>query len=410
MNALKARLDAFKQSRFGQFLEKVQNDQVTDLAALLAWGTLSAVLPLILGILSITGLVLRDPQRLDEVYRALVALLPGQASDLLGPALDGVRKQSAAPAGLIALALLLFNGSRFFNNLATIFNHAYHVPNRGMLKSHLLAIAMLLIVTTLLVVSSVALGLGAALGNLPIGLPIGPALGRVISWSLSILTAIGAFLLMYKVLPNKKQRVREALPGALLVTALFFLLSLIFPLYLRIFPPNQAYAVFGVFLAFTFWLYLLGLSFVLGAELNAFLEEPARSVALAEATSRARQGQADMAVEGGQVKAEATGDAPRTGPLGPLSTAQAQAGTHSASQQASAASQVDASATHADGNKQPQDEAPAQEVAPNAGPIKKFLWTGLVSGSLAVGALLARRTSSTVWQTIMREPPPSGKV
>jgi hypothetical protein len=36
-----------------------------------------------------------------------------------------------------------------------------------------------------------------------------------------------------------------------------------------------------VFLVFTFFLYLLGLVFVLGAELNAFLQEPARSAALA---------------------------------------------------------------------------------------------------------------------------------
>src|SRR5689334_9575228 len=103
MNAITARLDAFKQSRLGQFLEKLQNDQATNLGALLAWGTLSAILPLLLGTLALAGLVLRDPQRLDQVYSALTALLPGQASELLAPALDGVRKQAAAPAGLIAV-------------------------------------------------------------------------------------------------------------------------------------------------------------------------------------------------------------------------------------------------------------------------------------------------------------------
>jgi uncharacterized BrkB/YihY/UPF0761 family membrane protein len=73
-------------------------------------------------------------------------------------------------------------------------------------------------------------------------------------------------------------------------SVLFFVILGVFPIYVGLFPPNQAYAVFGVFLVFTFWLYLLGFVFVLGVELNAFLQEPARSVALAEATQHALRG------------------------------------------------------------------------------------------------------------------------
>ena len=60
----------------------------------------------------------------------------------------------------------------------------------------------------------------------------------------------------------------------MLSSVLFFVILTVFPIYVGLFPPNQAYAVFGVFLVFTFWLYLLGFVFVLGAELNAFLQEP----------------------------------------------------------------------------------------------------------------------------------------
>ena len=75
-------------------------------------------------------------------------------------------------------------------------------------------------------------------------------------------------------------------------TVLFFVILAVFPLYVGLFPPNQAYAVFGVFLVFTFWLYLLGFVFVLGAELNAFLREPWQATALAQATSNVEQGEA----------------------------------------------------------------------------------------------------------------------
>src|SRR5438477_2361364 len=101
MESLKAKLEAFQRSRAGLFVKKVMDDQAPNLAALLAWGTLSAILPLILGVLSVAGLVLRDPQRLNEVYNTLVQLVPAQAAGPMGEALQSVRETSAAPAGIL---------------------------------------------------------------------------------------------------------------------------------------------------------------------------------------------------------------------------------------------------------------------------------------------------------------------
>jgi membrane protein len=310
MNSLKAKLEAFQRSRVGLFFKKVMDDQAPNLAALLAWGTLSAVLPLILGILSISGLVLRDPQRLDEVYNTLLLMLPPDATGPIGEALQSVRKASAESIGVVAILLLLFNGSSFFANMASVFNQAYHVEGRNFLVQRLIAILMLVVTTCLLLTSTVAAGLGSLVDNVQLGLPVGPVLGKVVGWSVSIITAFLVFLLIYKILPNAKQGWREVLPGAVLACVLVFVISQVFPLYLALFPPNQAYAIFGVFLVFTFWLYLLGFVFVLGAELNAFLQQPARSVALAEATSAAVRGRAEYDQQTGRVRAEAEGQAP----------------------------------------------------------------------------------------------------
>jgi membrane protein len=282
MNPLKARLEAFQRSRVGLFVHKLLDDQAPNLAALLAWGTLSALLPLMLGVLTLAGLVLRDPERLNQVYNTILVLVPQQAAGPLTDALDGMRQSAAAPAGVIALLLLLFNGSSFFANMASVFNQAYHVEGRNFVVERLIALAMLLVFTTLLIVSTLALSLGSLIATVPI-LPIPPAVGSVVSWSLSILSAFLLFLLIYKVLPNAKQGWVGVLPGTLLSTVLFFVTLAVYPLYVSIFPPNQAYAVFGVFLVFTFWLYLLGFVFVLGAELNAFRRQPAHSTAPADA-------------------------------------------------------------------------------------------------------------------------------
>src|SRR4030095_2288135 len=126
MRSLQPRVEAIQRSGLGLFVRKVIDDKITDLAALLAWGTLSTILPLLLGILGVAGLVLRDPSRLDEAYNTLLAVIPGEAAGLLGGALEGVRS-GAGPLGTIAVVLVLFNGSSFFANMGSVFDQAYHV-------------------------------------------------------------------------------------------------------------------------------------------------------------------------------------------------------------------------------------------------------------------------------------------
>jgi membrane protein len=273
MHALRARLAALQRSRPGRFVQKVLDDQMPNLAALLAWGTLSAILPLLLGLLALAGLVLRDPERLDQVYNALTSALPAAAAEPITNVLDGMR-QSAASVGVIAIALLLINGSSFFTNMASVFNQAYHVQGRNMVIERLIGLGMLFLTAALLMLSTVAAGLSSLVSNVPGALPIGPILGQVVGWSVSMLSVFVLFVLIYRILPNAKQTWRSVVPGALLGSVLLLFLSQLFPLYLTLFPPNHAYALFGVFLVLTFWLYLLGLILVLGAELNAFLELP----------------------------------------------------------------------------------------------------------------------------------------
>jgi membrane protein len=288
MNSLKGKLAAVQRSRPGQFVKKVLDDQMPNLAALLAWGTLSAILPLLLGLLALAGMVLRDQQRLDEVYNALTSSLPAVAEPITS-VLDGMR-QSAASVGILAIALLLINGSSFFTNMASVFDQAYHVQGRNVFVERLIGLGMLIVTAAMLVMSTLAAGLSSLVSNMPNVLPIGPLLGRVVGSCVSIVSMFLLFLLIYRVLPNAQQTWRSVVPGTLLATVLLLVLTQVFPLYVALFPPNHAYAVFGVFLVLTFWLYLLGMILVLGAELNAFLEQPDATTQVVPGTSVAGAG------------------------------------------------------------------------------------------------------------------------
>jgi hypothetical protein len=42
--------------------------------------------------------------------------------------------------------------------------------------------------------------------------------------------------------------------------------------------------------------------------------------------------------------------------------------------------------------------------------VKKVLWAGLVAGMMALGGLIARRASTTIWRSVLGEEPPTKEV
>ena len=281
-------LAAFQRSRAGLFVKKVHGRSGAQPGGAAGLGHAERILPLILGVLSVAGLFCAIPSVLDQVYNTLLVLVPSQAAGPVGDALQGVREASAAPAGVVALVLLLYNGSSFFpiwprSSIRRITSRA------AILVERLVAVAMLVITTILLVVSTLAVGPGQPgrqRAARPADRPNPGQRDRLVDLDRQRLRSVRADLQGAAQRPAGLAR-RPARGDAVLGAAVRHFAG--FPLYVvRFFPPNQAYAVFGVFLVFTFWLYLLGFVLVLGAELNAFLQEPSRSVALAEATAAGR--------------------------------------------------------------------------------------------------------------------------
>jgi uncharacterized BrkB/YihY/UPF0761 family membrane protein len=109
---MRDKLEAFKRSKAGQFLQKVMDDRAANLAVLLAWGTLNTLLPLILGILAIAGFVLRDPDRLNQLTSAVFSVLPSEAAQTLQGILTTTH-ENAGTAGILSLVLLLFSATSF---------------------------------------------------------------------------------------------------------------------------------------------------------------------------------------------------------------------------------------------------------------------------------------------------------
>jgi membrane protein len=295
---LEDRLAALLASPVGRLFQKFMDDRALTLASLLAWGMLNTLLPLVLGVLSLIGLVLGESAAAAAAQERLLALLPDAASQLVHSIIGNVQR-AAGGAGLISLGLLLFNGSNFFVSLESVFNLAYHVPERNIIVQRVISFAALFVTTALLLVATGASILGGAVGQaVSTVIPeLGAVLDAAMANLISVSALVAAMVLMYWLLPNKRHSLRHALPGAALASVALLLALRIFPLYVALFGGGfNLYAAFGSVLLFMFWLYIVGVILAGGAVLNAFLEDPQGSVIVSSVVARALTGQVDRSV------------------------------------------------------------------------------------------------------------------
>ena len=96
------------------------------------------------------------------------------------------------------------------------------------------------------------------------------ALTLAVRWSVSLAGVVGLTASIYHFgLPVRQRRIRS-LPGAIVATALWFISTLIFGWYVTRFANyNQVYGSLGAGIALLFWLYIVFLSVLCGAEFNA---------------------------------------------------------------------------------------------------------------------------------------------
>jgi membrane protein len=94
----------------------------------------------------------------------------------------------------------------------------------------------------------------------------------VLSFVIGAVVMVVLLVLLYRFVPNRKFRLRDVLPGALLAGVLIEALSLGFPLYARFAGGFNTYgAQFALFFLLATWLYLLSQLLLLGAVYNRFL-------------------------------------------------------------------------------------------------------------------------------------------
>jgi membrane protein len=260
----------------------VWRDDCLGLSAEIAYFGLFSLFPFLLFLRS---LIPYTPwaERLVAAGQEALAGLVNPSSELYGIVAENVivpvRTASQTLLSIGAL-LTLWSASSVFGVLIKALNRAYGLQEtRSWYRRRAMAV-MLTLVMLLLVPSGFALLLvGPFLGRL-IGRYVGGAQGfeaawTFVRWPLVFAFLAGALALVYYFAPNTRQKWHWLTPGSLVAVAAVVVESqgLSWAMSTRLFRPQWlTYGAIGAAIIIVFWLYLIGLSVLVGAEVNAAVE------------------------------------------------------------------------------------------------------------------------------------------
>ncbi|HEX5956062.1 MAG TPA: YihY/virulence factor BrkB family protein [Solirubrobacterales bacterium] len=258
------------------FWERAYRENITGLAAMVAYNLALALFPFVLLVLFIFGQVIDNADVRQTVIHDLQQIFPSAEQDSLAGVVDRIR-DSSATIGVVAAIAAIWIGASFWGAMDTAFCRIYHVECRGWVEQKRWALLMLLVVILFLPASilvPVAEGLlASSADDLPLGLDNVGALRTLAVLVVALLLTFAVCALLYYVVPKGHVPWRGVWPGALFVTLTTAIGNAVFPVYLTQSNIEQLGGALGFILIALIWFYFVSLALMAGAVINALRYE-----------------------------------------------------------------------------------------------------------------------------------------
>lgn len=267
---------------FKNFVKKFYNDWSFHLAQALAYSLITAMVPIAILLLAIVGWFLNglDHHAYTQLIQHVSQTLPKEVASQQALTSAASKLQSASLAlTFLAVITALFFGSRLFTLLEACFDLIYHVRPRPQGKKNLMAIIMILVAVVLipvLVLASLIPGqVIAFLQNTPFNTNSSMlyTIDGIVS---SLIVSFLLFEVMYVFVPNKHeeigQRIKMSWKGAVTAAVVLQICLILFPIYTSRFLTGYVGQLAFALILLVFF-YLMAVSLLLGAQVNAFFAE-----------------------------------------------------------------------------------------------------------------------------------------
>ena len=242
-----------------------------------AYSSILTFFPALLVLGSVLATVRRGEVYLREISYALGRILPAGSATALAYLKGSTRR----PVGLLIGTSLLtvWTASGVVVSWMDGFRRAYQLQKTwGLVKERLIAISLVIMAGLPLTFATILVAFGARIETrllFHIGHEFGPLvllLWVAIRWTIAILTSIAVIALIYHHAVPRTQPWHSVLPGACLATGLWLVATALFGWYLQRYAYYSIiYGSLGVGIALLFWMYLISLVVLIGAEFNAML-------------------------------------------------------------------------------------------------------------------------------------------
>jgi YihY family inner membrane protein len=254
-----------------RFWRKAYEDNVTGMAAMVAYNLMLSVFPLALVALFVAGRVLSSEDIESSVVQDLERLFPDATE---GTLLDGLRRvrESSTTVGIVAIVAATWFSASFWGALDTAFCRIYHRECRSWVRQKAFGLGMLLVVLLFFVasVSIPALQGFVTRGTEDLPLGLGEVHGLVYGVTLAggLVLLFGILCLVYWRVPRGSIPWRCIWPGAAIALVAMAVVDYVFPLYLANVTALRIGTSFVFVLIVLVWFYVLSLILLVGAVVN----------------------------------------------------------------------------------------------------------------------------------------------
>ncbi len=262
------------------FLIKLNNDWILNLACIIAYNMLMAMLPIALALVAILSIFLGNSSIRTTVIHQITALFPGLSGQQNALTLASQQLSHASGIlGIVAIVFGIFFGSFLFVVTEGCLDIIYRVRQRAPVRQFAVAIAMLVVFVILIPIMVFASAAPTIvfssltklpiLSNIPgssfIFISIGGILGGFI-------TAFILFEIIYIVVPNQRISWKNSWRGAVFAALATEIFLAVFPFIISHFFSGYAGPLgFAVILLLFF--YYFAMILLIGGEVNAFFFE-----------------------------------------------------------------------------------------------------------------------------------------
>jgi YihY family inner membrane protein len=259
------------------FWHRAYRENITGLAAMVAYNLVLALFPFALLVLFIFGRILQSQDVETSVLNDLQRLFPAVELTTLDNVLQRIR-DSSTTIGVAAAVGAVWIGTSFWGAMDTAFCRIYHVDCRGWFEQKRFALGMLLVVTLFLAASVVVPTLEGIVASSANDLPFGLSRINAIASVLLLIAALAATFVLcctiYYFVPKGHVPWHGVWPGALFVTVTTGVANAVYPFYLaEVSGVGELGGTIGFVLVALVWFYLVSLSLMAGAVINALRYE-----------------------------------------------------------------------------------------------------------------------------------------